>query len=93
MLTACGITASGDIVRRMIRIHISQVAEKQGITTAYQLQKALALPPSMAARLWKGELEKVATSTLDKLCEAFDCQPGDLLTYVAAKKNNRKAAA
>jgi putative transcriptional regulator len=81
------------MVYRMIRIHISQVAEQRGITTAYQLQKALALPPSMAARLWKGELGKVATSTLDKLCEAFDCQPGDLLSYVAAKKKNRKVAA
>jgi len=76
----------------MIKIHISQVAEQRGITTAYQLQKALALPPSMAARLWKGELEKVATSTLDKLCHALECQPGDLLTYEASfdKKNGGK---
>ena len=29
-------------------------------------------------------------STLEKLCEALDCTPGDLLEYVPENKNNQQ---
>lgn len=63
----------------MVKLTIRQAAEKKGITTAYQLQKAMNIPPAMAARLWKGEMKMIALSTLDALCEVLDCEVSDLI--------------
>ncbi len=65
----------------MISVKIREVAEKRGITTAYQLQKAMDVQPSVAARLWKGEFTKIDLGTLDKLCTLFKCQTDKLLRY------------
>ena len=67
----------------MITAHISEFAIKRGITTAYQLQKALDISPTVAARLWKGEFEMIGLVTLDKLCRVLRCQPDKLLRYVS----------
>ncbi|HKR02871.1 MAG TPA: helix-turn-helix transcriptional regulator [Pyrinomonadaceae bacterium] len=64
----------------MIETKIRELAEAKGITTAYQLQKAAGLSPSMAARLFRDEVEMIALRTIESLCGAFECQPGDLFT-------------
>lgn len=68
-------------MRTMIRVAIREVAEKRGITTAYQLQKALEVPPGTASRLWKGEIEGIQIRTLDKLCTTLKCKPNDLMKH------------
>jgi DNA-binding Xre family transcriptional regulator len=65
----------------MISVHISETARQRGITTAYQLQKALDISPTVAARLWKGEFDMIGLVTLDKLCRVLRCQPSKLLRY------------
>jgi putative transcriptional regulator len=65
----------------MIYSNVRAVAEKRGLTTAYQLQRALKASPSKAAQLWKGEFTRVDLSTLNSLCETLRCKPGDLLKY------------
>ena len=70
----------------MIRTRIREVAQGRGITTAYQLQKATELPPSMAARLFKDEVEMIALRTLDTLCVVLECLPGDLFVQTGVKK-------
>ena len=65
----------------MIVSLIRETAEKRGITTAYQLQKALNVSPTIAARLWRGEFDKIGMGTLDKLCRILRCQPGKLLCF------------
>ena len=40
------------------------------------------LSRSTLARLANDREERIAISTLDRLCAFFDCQPGDLLVYV-----------
>jgi DNA-binding Xre family transcriptional regulator len=65
----------------MIDVKIREVAEKRGITTAYQLQKALNIQPSVAARLWKGKFSKIDLGTLDKLCAVLKCQTDKLLRF------------
>ena len=69
----------------MIKKRVREIAEKQGYTSAYELRVALGVSPSLAARLWKGEFEKLGMGTLDKLCALFECQPNQLLRYVAEK--------
>ncbi len=70
----------------MVKLMVREVAESQGLTTAYQLQKLMGLPPAMAARLWKGELSMIGLDTVDRLCEALSCEPADLLVRVKEKK-------
>jgi DNA-binding Xre family transcriptional regulator len=65
----------------MITVAIKEQAEKRGITTAYQLQKATGVQPSMAAKWWKNDLEKIGIKTLDLLCTVLKCRPNDLLKY------------
>ena len=69
------------MIQRMITTRIKEMAEKRGITTAYQLQKLTELPPSMAARLFRDEVDMIALRTLDRLCTVLKCKPNDLLRY------------
>jgi DNA-binding Xre family transcriptional regulator len=66
----------------MIVVTIRERAEKCGIENAYQLQKALEISPTIAARLWRGNFDKVGIVTLDRLCRVLKCQPDKLLRYV-----------
>lgn len=74
----------------MITTKIREMARKRGIANAYQLQKACGLSPSMGARLWRDEVEMIGLGTLDKLCKALECSPGDLLVRVQRKGGQKK---
>jgi DNA-binding Xre family transcriptional regulator len=67
----------------MIKTRIQKLCEENDITTAYQLQKAAELSPSMASRLFKDEVEMIALRTIESLCNALNCEPKDLFEYKA----------
>lgn len=67
----------------MIVLRIKELAERKGITTAYQLQMLMNIPPTTAARWWKAKMGKIALTTLDALCEALGCDPGELIVRVS----------
>ena len=73
----------------MVKLQIKQTAKRNGITNAYQLQKAMQIQPAMAARLWKGSMKMIALSTLDALCESLDCELNELMVRVGRKKKRR----
>ena len=66
----------------MIVVTIKERAKKCGIENAYQLQKAMDISPTIAARLWRGDFEKLGMNTLNKLCDVLACQPNALFKYV-----------
>lgn len=71
----------------MITVTIRERAEKCGITTAYQLQKAMDVSPTIAARLWRGDFKMVGVQdTLNSLCRVLKCQPDKLFRYVPEEK-------
>jgi DNA-binding Xre family transcriptional regulator len=72
----------------MIKIKIAELAAKHGLKTAYALQKALDMPPTMASRLYKGDFDKIGIGTIEKLCEYFGCQPDAFLEYPFAPVND-----
>lgn len=78
------------MMQNMVTTRIREAAESRGITTAYQLQKSTGLPPSMAARLFKDEVDMIALRTIDTLCVALECSPGDLFVQTGAKKKGGK---
>jgi DNA-binding Xre family transcriptional regulator len=65
----------------MIKIAIREAAEQRGMKTAYQLQKATGVQPSVAAKWWRGELKMIGIETIDLLCTKLKCKPNDLLRF------------
>lgn len=68
-------------IRIMITVAIREMAEKRGITTAYQLQRATGAPPSMAAKWFRNDLKAIGIETLNLLCIKLNCKPNDLLKF------------
>ena len=58
-----------DVMLARRKMSLTQLAEKVGITLANM------------SILKTGKAKAVKISTLAKLCQALDCQPGDLLEY------------
>jgi DNA-binding Xre family transcriptional regulator len=57
------------------------MSKKRGITTAYQLQKALEISPSTASVLWKDKFEFISRTSLNRLCRVLNCKPGQLISF------------
>jgi DNA-binding Xre family transcriptional regulator len=76
----------------MIKPNIKQIAEKNGITTAYQLQKLLGIQPSLAAKWYKNDLKMIGFDSLNTLCKAFNCSPSDLVIYTPDAANDTQSS-
>lgn len=63
----------------MIRFAVKDVAEKRGLKNAHGLQLKAGLASHVAARLWRGRVQRISIETIDRLCEALDCDPGDFI--------------
>jgi DNA-binding Xre family transcriptional regulator len=69
------------MMKNMVKVAIKEMAERRGITSCYQLMKALNIPPSLAAKWFNNDLESISIRTLDRLYTALRCKPSDLLRY------------
>lgn len=65
--------------RIMLDRHMSlnELADKVGITLAN------------LSKIKNNKINAVRFSTLSAICQALDCQPGDLLEYIPPKKNEQ----
>ena len=63
---------------------------KVELAKADMTQKALAertgIRPSTTADISKGTVKALPVDALNKICAALDCQPADLMEYVADKE-------
>ena len=64
-----------DVMLAKRKMKLQDLAEKVGIT------------PANMSILKTGKAKAVRISTLARLCEALDCQPGDILEYRAKPEN------
>ena len=58
-----------DVMLAKRKMSVTELSEKVGITIANM------------SILKNGKAKAIKVSTLAKLCEALDCQPGDILEY------------
>jgi putative transcriptional regulator len=67
----------------MIRFRLAEILKERG-WTPYRLSQVTGLTAPTLYRLADPELRfgRFTTDTLDRLCEALDVQPGDLLEWV-----------
>jgi len=71
----------------MIEIQVDQLLAEQE-RTFYWLAKETGISHTTLWRLKKGKALGINFETLEKICQALKCQPGDVLALALAK--NRK---
>ncbi len=59
-----------------------RIRQGQPELTIRQLAADAGVPPSVVSGLTSGRAQQVHFRTLDRLCRALNCTPGDLLEYV-----------
>ena len=76
----------------MIDIRIDGLLAEHG-RTFYWLAKETGISHTTLWRLKKGKALGINFDTLEKMCQALSCQPGDVLKMANGKKNPRSSRA
>ena len=63
-----------------IRVNLDVMMAKRKISSG-DLAGKIGITPANLSILKTGKAKAIRFSTLDKLCEVLDCQPGDILEY------------
>lgn len=63
-----------------IIVNLDVMMAKRKISSG-DLAKIIDITPANLSILKTGKAKAIRFSTLDKLCEALDCQPGDILEW------------
>lgn len=63
-----------------IRVHLDDLLARRGMTLS-ELSSRVGITLANLSILKTGKARAVRFSTLDALCRALDCQPGDLLRW------------
>ncbi|KRL00820.1 hypothetical protein FC81_GL001653 [Liquorilactobacillus capillatus DSM 19910] len=64
----------------MIKITLNVVMAERNISSN-ELAKLVGITPANISILKTGKAKAVRFTTLEKLCQVLDCQPGDLIKY------------
>ena len=73
----------------MIKFRLSEMLEERG-HTLYWLWKQTDIRYATVWQMCKGEVVRLNVEALDRICEALECQPGDLLVRVETPKKRKR---
>jgi putative transcriptional regulator len=73
----------------MIRVHIDELLREQS-RTFYWLAKETGVSHTTLWRLKKDKAQGITFNTLESICQALKCHPGDVLKVAPAKKKNKR---
>lgn len=65
----------------MIKLTLNVVMAEHNISSQ-ELAQLIGITPANLSILKTGKAKAIRFSTLEKICQALDCQPGDILQYV-----------
>jgi putative transcriptional regulator len=65
-----------------VQVHLDDVLARRGMTLT-QLSETLGITLANLSILKTGKARAIRFSTLEAICQALDCQPGDILTFAA----------
>ena len=80
---------TGGRIRVVVEIRMDEILTEQG-RTFYWLAKETGISHSTLWRLKKGRALGINFVTLESICQALGCQPGDVLRLADGKKTRRK---
>jgi putative transcriptional regulator len=63
-----------------VRVHLDEVLAQRNMTLT-ELSERVGITLANLSILKTGKAKAIRFSTLSALCQALDCQPGDILTY------------
>lgn len=67
----------------VIRVDMMLAKRKMSVT---ELTEKVGLTMANVSLLKNGKVKAIKLSTLNKICEVLDCQPGDILEYVEGEQ-------
>jgi len=70
----------------MIRLRLDKLL-KDRKWTAYRLTKESGIHPNVLSKYVNNQVREISLDTLNVMCGALKCQPGDLIEYVREKKS------
>ena len=76
----------------MIEIRIDELLGKLG-RSFYWLAKETGISHTTLWRLKKGRARGINFETLEKLCSALECQPGDVMGLAGGKRKRKRLRA
>ncbi|MFB9904518.1 helix-turn-helix domain-containing protein [Allokutzneria oryzae] len=63
-----------------VRVHLDRLLAERGVTLT-ELSERVGVTQANLSILKNGRARAIRFSTLARLCEVLDCQPGDLLSH------------
>jgi DNA-binding Xre family transcriptional regulator len=70
----------------MVLLKVRELAEKRGITNPLALSKRSGLAYANCWKIWHDQQTRIDLSTIDSLCNALECEPGDFIIRVKERK-------
>ena len=67
----------------VINVDVMLARRKMSVT---ELTGRVGLTMANVSLIKNGKVKAIKLSTLEKICEALDCQPGDILEYIPDDK-------
>lgn len=71
----------------MIRINIDVMLAKRKMSVT-ELTEHVGITMANVSILKNGKAKAIRFETMDRICKALDCQPGDILEYVPDEEND-----
>lgn len=65
----------------MIKVNLNVLMAEREMSSN-ELAKIIGITPANLSILKTGKAKAIKFSTLEKICEALKCQPGDILKYI-----------
>ena len=66
----------------MVELRLREVAERKGINNPLALSKESGVAYANCYKIWNNQQKMIGLDTLDRLCAALGCEPGDVLVRV-----------
>jgi DNA-binding Xre family transcriptional regulator len=65
----------------MIRLNVKDVAEREGISSPRELERATGISYATAHALWNGSPQMVQLETIELICTSLGVRPGQLFDF------------
>lgn len=64
----------------MVELNVKSILDEQG-KSQYWLSKKTGISPNNIGKICNGETKNIRLDTMDKICNALNCTPNDILIF------------